>query len=188
MTENNHDLNEGTLQDLSQFITFTVQDQEYGVDIMSVREIKGWTDTTALPNTPIYVRGVINLRGSVVPILDLRCRFGLGFTDATKNHVVMIVNVENRIVGILVDGVSDILTVPNSDVRSIPNIDNVDNTSILKGIINLSDRMVALLVLEKLFDHTIEISDAHLAHIQMHGVLGSVLKETEPQKNENATT
>ncbi|CAO5676516.1 MAG: Chemotaxis protein CheW [Holosporales bacterium] len=158
-------------EERSQFITFTVHDQEYGVDIMSVREIKGWTETTALPNTPIYVRGVVNLRGSVVPILDLRCRFGLGFTEATKNHVVMIVNVDNRIVGVLVDGVSDILTVSNNDVRPVPSIDNMENGSILKGIINLSDRMVALLILEKLFDHNIEISDAHLAHLKMHGLL-----------------
>jgi chemotaxis signal transduction protein len=87
----------------------------------------------------------------------------------------MIVNVENRTVGILVDGVSDILTVPNTEIRPIPSIDNVDNSSILRGIINLSDRMVALLILEKLFDHTIEISDVHLSHIKMHGTMEKII-------------
>lgn len=141
-----------------QFITFTVNDQEYGVDIMSVREIKGWVETTHLPNTPNYMRGVINLRGAVVPILDLRNRFGMGRTNATKNHVVMIVNVESRIMGILVDAVSDILTISSGEIRPVPSIDQ-DNKSVLKGLVNLSDRMVALLVLEKLFDAHIEISE-----------------------------
>ena len=145
--------------DKNQFITFSVEKQEYGVDIMSVREIRGWTETTLLPNTPKYIRGVINLRGAVVPIIDLRCRFGMGLTHANKNHVVMIVNIENRIVGILVDAVCDILMISPDEVRPIPSIDNMENASILKGIISLNDRMVALLILEKLLDSSIDIAD-----------------------------
>jgi purine-binding chemotaxis protein CheW len=139
-----------------QFITFTVNAQEYGVDIMSVREIKGWIQTTTLPNTPDYVKGVINLRGTVVPILDVRARFGMGATQPTKTHVVMILSVVNRVIGILVDGVSDILTIPEEDIRPVPDNDNNQNT-LINSIVNVQDRLVGLLMLEKLFDPSIII-------------------------------
>jgi purine-binding chemotaxis protein CheW len=141
-----------------QFITFTVNAQEYGVDIMSVREIKGWIQTTTLPNTPDYVKGVINLRGTVVPILDVRARFGMGPTQPTKTHVVMILSVVNRVIGILVDGVSDILTIPEEDIRPVPDNDNKVNT-LIDSIVNVQDRIVGLLMLEKLFDPTIIIHE-----------------------------
>jgi purine-binding chemotaxis protein CheW len=108
------------------------------------------------------MRGVINLRGAVVPILDLRCRFGLGYTEATKNHVVMIVNVGTRVMGILVDAVSDILTISAQEIRAVPSIDLSDGETVLKGLVNLDDRMVALLVLEKLFDSHFEICEDSL--------------------------
>lgn len=147
-------------EELVRFITFTVSGQEYGIDIMSVREIKGWTQTTTLPNTQEYMRGVINLRGAVVPILDLRARFGMGSTETTKNHVVLIVNVEKRVMGILVDTVSDILIIPVGQVRPIPSIDASDDSrTILKGLVNLNNRMVALLQLEKIFDHAIDVHE-----------------------------
>jgi purine-binding chemotaxis protein CheW len=142
-----------------QFITFTVQAQEYGIDIMSIREIKGWTDTTSLPNSPDYMRGVINLRGTVVPILDLRARFYKKITQPTKNHVVMIVSVGDRLTGILVDSVSDILTIPTHEIRPIPKIDNGENEEILSGLVSLEDRMVGLLILETLFDTTISFQN-----------------------------
>jgi purine-binding chemotaxis protein CheW len=155
-----------TDSDMLQFITFRVNEQEYGVDIMSVKEIKGWVNTTILPNTPLYMRGVINLRGAIVPILDLRCRFGVGLTAATKSHVVMIVTVLERTVGILVDAVSDIITISNDDIRSIPSIDvNDHNETILKGIVNFDDHMVALLDLNHVFDQNIDIHDEMLAHL-----------------------
>ncbi|WP_085901869.1 chemotaxis protein CheW [Kiloniella majae] len=135
-----------------QFITFTVGDQEYGVDIMSVREIKGWVETTLLPNTPEYMRGVLNLRGVIVPIFDLRCRFGLGKTDATNLHVIVIIAVKNRMVGILVDTVSDILTVSNSDIRDVPKMETLIEEEYLSGLVTIEDRMVALLNQERLFD------------------------------------
>jgi purine-binding chemotaxis protein CheW len=135
-----------------QFITFTVGDQEYGVDIMSVREIKGWVETTLLPNTPEYMRGVLNLRGVIVPIFDLRCRFGLGKTEATNLHVIVIIAVKNRMVGILVDTVSDILTVSNSDIRDVPKMETLIEEEYLSGLVTIEDRMVALLNQERLFD------------------------------------
>lgn len=135
-----------------QFITFTVGDQEYGVDIMSVREIKGWVETTLLPNTPEYMRGVLNLRGVIVPIFDLRCRFGLGKTEATNLHVIVIIAVKNRMVGILVDTVSDILTVSNSDIRDVPKMETLIEEEYLSGLVTIEERMVALLNQERLFD------------------------------------
>src|SRR5262245_45294789 len=86
---------------LVQFISFAIGDDQYGVDIMAVREIKGWTEITHLPNQPAYVRGVLNLRGIIVPIIDLRCRFGQGVTEATPLHIVIIVQVGSRPVGLL---------------------------------------------------------------------------------------
>lgn len=136
----------------SQYITFTIGSEEYGVDIMAVREIKGWSDTTHLPNSPPYVRGVINLRGVIVPIFDLRARFGLGPTETTKTHVVIIVAVQSRTIGILVDSVSDILTVPIADIRSVPDMDRSIDDAFLDGLVAVGARMVAIIALDRLFD------------------------------------
>lgn len=134
-----------------QFITFTLDAQEYGVDIMQVREIKGWTDTTALPQAPSYVRGVINLRGIIVPILDLRARFGMGSTEPTRMHVVIIVITGTRTTGLLVDAVSDIITVEPSTIRPIPRMDDLPTEdSFLDGLVALDDRMVTLVSLDGL--------------------------------------
>lgn len=146
-------------QELKQFITFTVQDREYGIDIMSIREIKGWSQTTSLPNSPHYMRGVINLRGTVVPIIDLRARFNMGTTETTKTHVVMIVHVGKRLMGILVDAVSDILTIDTDMIRPVPALQDNSSNEILKGLVSLEDRMVGLLVLEKLFDREMTFHD-----------------------------
>lgn len=98
----------GASDNLVQFISFAIGDDQYGVDIMAVREIKEWTEITHLPKQPEYVRGVLNLRGVIVPIIDLRCRFGQGLTEATPLHVIIIVQIEHQLVGLLADRVSDI--------------------------------------------------------------------------------
>jgi purine-binding chemotaxis protein CheW len=138
----------GTMQ---QFISFRIGDEEYAIDIMTVREIKGWTEVTVLPKQPEFILGVLNLRGTIVPIFDLRCRFGLGLTQATKTHVVIIVSVLDRILGLLVDAVSDILTINSSEIRSVPEMDRAVCTEFLSGIIAVNDTMVVLLSLESLF-------------------------------------
>jgi len=134
-----------------QFISFRVGDQEFAIDIMAVREIKGWTDTTTLPNQQEYLLGVLNLRGTIVPIYDLRCRFGMGLTTATRSHVVIIVSVLDRTIGLLVDAVSDILTVNSAEIRPVPEMDQTTATEYLSGLINVGDTMVVLLSLETLF-------------------------------------
>ncbi len=136
----------------SQFVAFTIGEQNYCVDIMSVREIRAWTGATPLPNTADYVRGVINLRGSIVPIVDLRTRFGQGETDPTKSHVVVIVAIEERLNGLLVDSVSDILTVSAEDIAAIPETDVGSRVRYLDGLITEEDRMVALIALDRVID------------------------------------
>jgi len=135
----------------SQFITFTIGEEEYGVDIMAVREIKAWTETTHLPNTPEFMRGVLNLRGLIVPIFDLRCRFGMGLTEATKMHVVIIVQVETRMVGVLVDTVSDIIRIGSAEIQEVPRMDRNIDDEYLSGLVTVHERMVALLDVELLF-------------------------------------
>ena len=134
-----------------QFISFRIGAEEYAIDIMAVREIKGWTDSTTLPNQPDYLLGVLNLRGAIVPIYDLRCRFGLGLTQATPSHVVIIVSVLDRTIGLLVDAVSDILTVNSSEIRPVPEMDRGADIDFLSGIISVKHGMVVLLSLQKLF-------------------------------------
>lgn len=137
------------LDDTCQFITFTVGASEYGVDIMAVREIKAWTETTTLPRSPAHVRGVINLRGAIVPIFDLRARFGQGPTETTRSHVVIIVAVGARLLGLLVDTVSDILTTERSEIRAVPDIDG--DADFLAGLVAIEERMVTLISLGDLF-------------------------------------
>ena len=134
-----------------QYITFTIGDEEYGVEIVSVREIMGWTEPTNVPNQQIYMRGVINMRGVIVPIYDLRARFGASVTDPGPLHVYIIVTVENRSLGLLVDSVSDILTVAEQQLQPVPETDRSIDAEFLTHLVTVNHRMVALLSLEKLF-------------------------------------
>ena len=135
-----------------QFLTFTVESEEYGVDIMTVREIKGWTETTRLPNAPEFMRGVMNLRGLIIPIFDLRTRFHRGLTEATAKHVVIILAIGERNIGILVDTVSDILDVSADQIKPAPTADTQVDAAFISGLISLEDRMVVLLNVNHLFD------------------------------------
>jgi len=137
--------------DSCQFLTFTVDGAEYGVDIMGVREIKGWTETTRLPNAPDYMRGVMNLRGLIVPIFDMRCRFTQVATGADAKHVIIILAVGERHIGILVDSVSDILTLHQSEVKPAPPMKMHEGGGYVGGLISIDQRMVVVLTVDKLF-------------------------------------
>src|SRR5271154_2123844 len=106
----------------TQVVSFAIGDDHYGVDIMAVREIKGWTEITHLPRQPDYVRGVLNLRGVIVPIVDLRCRFGQGLTEATPLHIVIIVQIATKPVGLLADRVLDIVSLDAAQVKPVPRV------------------------------------------------------------------
>ncbi|CCD96261.1 MULTISPECIES: chemotaxis protein CheW [unclassified Bradyrhizobium] len=138
-------------ENVQQFITFTLGEEEYGIDIMVVREIKGWTETTMIPNAPPHVRGVINLRGIIVPIFDLRARFGTGVTVPTNMHVVIIVAAGTRTVGLLVDTVSDIISVDPKEIRDVPDMGMPTEDQFLEGLVAIQDRMVTLVSLSGLF-------------------------------------
>ncbi|OIR00349.1 chemotaxis protein CheW [mine drainage metagenome] len=134
-----------------QFITFTIGAEEYGFDVMAIREIKGWTTVTELPEMPASMRGVINLRGVIVPVFDLRARFSGLQTEPTPRHVVVVMAVQGRLLGILVDAVVDILSVQPDEIRPVPALDQSQN-HYLQGIVITAGRMVTLLELDDLFD------------------------------------
>lgn len=133
-----------------QFITFRSGAQEFGADIMAIREIRGWTETTPLPHAPDYVRGVINLRGVVLPVVDLKARLGLGQTQANPKHVIVVVQAESRTIGLLVDAVSDILTVTAGEIQPTPELAREAQSAFVEGIAVLSERMVTILGMDRL--------------------------------------
>jgi len=139
-------------EEIKQYISFNVGDELYAVEITTVREIKGWIPTTSLPNSPEYMRGVINLRGVIVPVFDLRTRFRRGHTKPGKTHVVIIVKLEERTIGILVDAVSDILTIPAEDILSVPDQDVNPEYAFMEGLVAVDEKMVAIVRPKLLFD------------------------------------
>jgi purine-binding chemotaxis protein CheW len=143
-----------------EFISFSIGDEQYGVDIMAVREIKGWTEITHLPKQPEYVRGVLNLRGVMVPIIDLRCRFGQGKTEATALHIVIVVQVEARLIGLLADRVLDILSFEASQVQPVPQIARSSRIDFLSGLVTIEGTMIALVDLPNLLSEQFAAADA----------------------------
>jgi purine-binding chemotaxis protein CheW len=135
---------------LTQFISFAIGNDHYGVDIMSVREIRVWSQVTQIPKQPDFVRGVLNLRGVMVPIVDLRARFGQGLTDATPIHIVIIVQVGDRQVGLLADRVLDIVTFPESQIQAVPRVAQSSRIDFLAGLITSQTGLMALIDLRNL--------------------------------------
>jgi purine-binding chemotaxis protein CheW len=135
--------------DSRQFVTFLLGEQQYCVDIMAVREIRASNVVTPLPSAPDYVRGVTNLRGTIVPIIDLRTRFGLGRTEVSQG-VVVVVMIGGRLNGLLVDGVSDILTVRQADISPIPDTDGENRNPFFEGLVTQNDTMLIIVALDRL--------------------------------------
>jgi purine-binding chemotaxis protein CheW len=131
-----------------EFVAFRVGAQEFCIDIMGVREIRGWTPATPLPHAPVYVRGVINLRGAVLPIVDLAMRFGLGLTEPTPRSVIIVVQVYQQVVGLLVDAVSDILTTSEASMQPTPDIASDMAKTFVKGVYAVDGRMISIVTLE----------------------------------------
>lgn len=142
----------------NQFISFAIGGDQYGVDIMAVREIKGWSEITHLPKQPDYVRGVLNLRGVIVPIIDLRCRFGQGLTEASPLHVVIIVQIASRQVGLLADRVLDIVSFEPSQVQSVPRVTQATRIDFLSGLVTIDNAMIALINLPNLISLSSDVS------------------------------
>ena len=132
-----------------ELVAFRIGDQEYCVDIMAVREIRGWTPATPLPHGPAYLRGVINLRGAVLPIVDLSARLGLGLAEPTERHVIIVAKVGRQVVGLLVDAVTHILSVGNEAVQSPPDVSSERVRRFVRGLLAIDGRMVTLLALDQ---------------------------------------
>ncbi len=132
-----------------ELIAFRIAAQEFCVDIMVVREIRGWTQATPLPRAPDFVRGVINLRGAVLPIVDLASRLGLQPTVATERHVIIVTQIADQLVGLLVDAVSDILTVDNTAIQAPPDVASAMVRDFVQGLLAIDGRMISLMTLDR---------------------------------------
>jgi purine-binding chemotaxis protein CheW len=150
---------EGSLENTvegSQYLTFVLAEEEYGVDILKVQEIRGWEQATRIPGTPEFVLGVINLRGSVVPIIDLRKRFELVDKDFNKLTVMILVNVLHegsmRTIGMVVDSVSEVYTISDDDVNPAPEVGGAISTNYIKGLATVEDKMIILLDIDLLIN------------------------------------
>lgn len=133
-----------------ELISFRVGEQDFCVDIMSVREIRGWTPATALPHSPAYVRGVINLRGAVLSIVDLAARLGFPPTECSARHVIIVAQIGRQVLGLLVDAVSDILTVGSDTIQATPDVASDLARSFVCGVLAIDGRMISLIALENI--------------------------------------
>ena len=134
-----------------EIVSFRLSEQDFCIDIMDIREIRGWTPPTPLPHSPDYVRGLINLRGSVLPIVDLSKRLGLTTVDSSKRDVIIVAMVDSQLIGLVVDGVSDILTVKQSDIQPTPSVGSEGSQGYVQGIMAIDNRMIRLLDLQRVF-------------------------------------
>lgn len=138
----------------NQYLTFQLGEELYGVDILRVQEIKGYTTVTKIPNTPPHIKGVLNLRGTIVPIVELRTKFGMPTIDYTMFTVIVVVVVRDRIMGLVVDSVSDVLNIDKNDIQPPPQFGAKVDVSVLTGIGKSGDKLVALLNIDRLLTET----------------------------------
>jgi purine-binding chemotaxis protein CheW len=142
--------------EVNQYLTFMLDSEEYGVDILKVQEIRGWEEATKIPNSRDFMLGVINLRGSVVPIVDLRKRFELSDTEFSKVTVMILVKVTHndnqRTIGMVVDSVSDVYTVAEKDLNPAPDIGGAIGSNFVKGLATVDDKMIILLDIDRLIN------------------------------------
>lgn len=140
----------GLTTDGSQFLTFNLGEELYGVDILRVQEIKGYTAVTKIPNTPPHIKGVLNLRGTIVPIIELRTKFGMPTIEYTAFTVIIVVVVRDKVMGLVVDSVSDVLNIDKKDIQPPPQFGAKVDVSFMNGIGKSGDKLVALLDMDRL--------------------------------------
>ncbi|MDX1300488.1 MAG: chemotaxis protein CheW [Pseudomonas sp.] len=133
-----------------EFLTFTLGQEEYAIDILRVQEIRGYDQVTAIANSPAFIKGVINLRGAIVPIIDLRIKFNLAAVTYDQFTVVIILNVLKRIIGVVVDSVSDVIALGGEAIKPPPEFGSTFNTEYLMGLASVEERMLILVDIEKL--------------------------------------
>ncbi len=144
-----------------QYLTFRLGQETYGIDILRVQEIRGWDETTRLPNTPEFVRGVVNIRGNIVPVYDLRLRFNMPFREYTKNTVVIVVKAEmetgSKSIGIVVDAVSDVLHGYQVEISQSPDFGEHAVTESISGLATFEGRMIVLIDIDKLVNEELVV-------------------------------
>ncbi len=133
-----------------ELITFKVAEQFFSVDIMAVREIRGWSPPTPLPQSPPYVTGVINLRGQILPIVDMAARLGLSPAEPTARHVIIVVSIDGRLVGVLVDAVCDIIAIAPEALQPAPDLTGEAAAAFVAGLVTDEDRLISLIALDHL--------------------------------------
>lgn len=133
-----------------EYLTFTLGDEEYGIDILTVQEIRGYDTVTKIANSPEFIKGVINLRGTIVPIVDMRIKFHLGNVLYNQFTVVIVLNIGQRVVGMVVDGVSDVITLAPEQIRPAPEFSSALDTQYLVGLGTVDERMIILVDIERL--------------------------------------
>jgi purine-binding chemotaxis protein CheW len=134
----------------SELLTFTLGNEEYGIDILKVQEIRGYEAVTTIAHAPEFIKGVINLRGIIVPIVDMRIKFNLGNVSYDETTVVIVLNFANRVVGMVVDGVSDVITLKADQIKPAPEFGASLDTKYLMGLGTVDDRMIILVDIERL--------------------------------------
>lgn len=135
---------------VSEFLTFTLGNEEYGIDILKVQEIRGYDTVTHIANAPEFIKGVINLRGVIVPIVDMRIKFKVGEPTYNEFTVVIIMNVLDRVIGMVVDGVSDVVALSPEQIKPAPEMGAAMDTDYITGLGTLNDQMLILVDIEKL--------------------------------------
>ncbi|WP_228050836.1 MULTISPECIES: chemotaxis protein CheW [Pontibacterium] len=139
-----------------QYLTFIIAQEEYGVDILRVQEIKGWSKTTPIPNTPDYIKGVMNLRGAIVPIIDLRERFGLPPLEYGPMTVVIVLSVfseeRERLMGVVVDAVSDVYNVKPDDLKPAPDLGGKLRSEFVKGLATVDEKLMIVIDIDNLLN------------------------------------
>ena len=138
------------IKQANEFLTFTLGKEEYGVEILKVQEIRSYEVPTTIANAPVFLKGVVNLRGVIVPIVDMRIKFGLGSAEYNQFTVVIILNVAHRVVGMVVDGVSDVLTLSAEQIRPAPEFGASLDTQYIIGLGTVDERMLILMDIERL--------------------------------------
>jgi purine-binding chemotaxis protein CheW len=138
----------GQTPDANQFLTFSLGDEEYGVDILKVQEIKGYVPATRIPNAPPDVNGVLNLRGTIVPIVDLRRKFNLESVEYDQFTCIVVLVVQNRVIGMIVDSVSEVMNIPPADIQPPPDFGSSVSTTLLRGMAKVGDKLIILLDIE----------------------------------------
>jgi len=136
-----------TASDSSQFLTFSLAGEEYGLDILKIQEIKGYVPTTRIPNSPPEIVGVLNLRGTIVPVMDLRKKFGLEAVQYDAFTAIVVVAVRGRVIGMIVDQVSEVVTIPTKEIQPPP-IESVGVDHSLEGLAKVGDKLIILLDVE----------------------------------------